>query len=166
MIESGNETLRSVIADKIITPGNLSDGIAVFDAARGNLAETGANITVTSVSAARVGLSRMVDSAGTLRPVEGTLLLVAPEQLTEAEQIAADIAAAQVDQVNPFSGRVTEISDPGLTGDAWYMLGAPSRYDGLALILMDDMQTPMIEAQSSWTSFGMEWRAQWPMACS
>ena len=81
----------------------------------------------------------------------------------------AEIAAAEVGETNPFSGRLRVISDPGLSGAAgahWFVLGAPSRFDGLALILMDDQPAPRIEAQPSWTSFGMEWRASWPMGCS
>lgn len=168
-IESANETLRSVIATKVATPGTLVDGVDVFHASRGNEAAAAAPITVAALAAARTGLERAVDSQGTRRPVEPGILLVAPEQRTAAEQIVAEIAAAEVGEVNPFTGRLRVISDPGLSGAAgahWFVLGAPSRFDGLALILMDDQPAPRIQAQPSWTSFGMEWRASWPMGCS
>jgi hypothetical protein len=74
-------------------------------------------ITVTALSAARVGLERAVDSQGTRKPVEASILLVSPDQRTEADQIVAAIAAADVDQVNPFAGRLRVISDAGLPGD-------------------------------------------------
>ena len=169
MIEGASETLRNVIAERIITPGNLADNVGVFDASRGNLAGAAAALSITALSNARTGLQRAVDSQGTRKPVEPGIILVAPEQRTEAEQLVAQIAATQTDQANPFMGQLRVISDPGLPGNSgahWFVLGDPSRFDGLALILMDDMPSPQIEAQPSWTSFGYEWRAQWPMAVS
>lgn len=170
MIEAANETLRSVIGAKIATPGNLSDGAAVFDSTRGTDATTPALPDVASLSAARVGLERQVDGQGTLRPVEPAILLVAPEQRTAAEKVVADLAAAEVDEVNPFTGRLRVVSGPALAGTGaaghWYVLGDPAGVDGLALIVLDDMPAPRIEARESWTQFGMEWRIQWPMAAA
>ncbi len=169
MIEGANETLRGVIADKITTPGNLADGVAVFATERKNVNATASAISVANISIARTGLARQVDSEGTRRPVDPSILLVAPEDQTLAEQVVTQITAAEVAQVNPFAGRLRVIADPGLpaTGtDHWYLLGDPTRFDGLALIMLDDMMAPEIEARPAWPGFGWEWRAQWPMAAA
>jgi hypothetical protein len=170
MIEGANETMRGVVAGRIATPGNLSDGVAVFHTSRGNVAAAAAAPTVTSLSVARVGMERFTDSTGTRRPVQPAIILVAPEQRTAAEQLVADITAAATPDVNPFSGRLRVVSDPGLVGTGagghWYVLPDPAGTDGLALIMLDDMMAPVIEAQPSWQSFGWEWRAQWPMAAA
>lgn len=166
MIEGANETMRATVAAKILTTGNLADGVAVFDASRGNLAGTASTPDVTALSGARTGLERLTDSQGVPRPVEPGIILVAPENRTEAERLVAELTAAEVAEVNPFSGRLRVVSDPGLTDAAWFVLGDPARFDGLALILLDDMLAPRIEAQPAWPTFGFEWRAQWPMACS
>lgn len=113
MVEGANETMRAVIAEKIVTPGNLADGVAVFDSSRGNVQDTAGAITVANLSGARTGLERQVDSQGVRRPVEPGIILVAPEQRTAAEEVVAEITAAEVDEVNPFTGRLRVVSDPG-----------------------------------------------------
>ena len=71
--------------------------------------------------------------------------------------------------MNPFTGKLEIITDPGLSGTGtyhWFVIPNPSGTDGLALITMDGMDTPEVEARDAWPNFGMEWRVQWPLAAA
>ncbi len=135
----------SIIIDRILANPLMSDGEAVFSAAHGNLAGTGAALSVASVSAARLAMRRQKDIDG-VRPinVEPTYLVVPPELETDAEQLMTTITPNSVDSVNPLANRLTIIVEPRLTDPAaWYLFARPERRLGLehgGIDGMDDLE--------------------------
>ncbi|ULB09557.1 hypothetical protein ORIO_06415 [Cereibacter azotoformans] len=169
LIEAAQSVQRDVLVAAITGNANLADGNPVFHSSRGNTAETGAAINVTSLAVSRTGMARFVDGQGVARPVVPAILAVPPEYQLPAEQLVAEIAAAQVEDVNPFARKLRIVADPGLPATGthyWYVLPDPAGTDGLAMIVLDDMVTPRVESRDAWPNFGMEWRVQWPLAAS
>ena len=110
----------------------MEDGTALFDADHGNLAGSGAAISVETLSAARTALRRQTGLGGERISVVPVYLVVPPELETVAEQMLAELTAADVGKVNPFSGKLTLVVDPHLTDPArWYVTAAPGKPDGL-----------------------------------
>lgn len=58
--------------------------------------------------------------------VEPRILLTGPAKEFEAMQLLAPIQAAQASNVNPYVGKLTPVSTPYITGNAWYLLADPS----------------------------------------
>ena len=122
-----------VLADRIAGNPAMSDGNAVFSDAHGNLAATGSELSVASLSAARLSMRRQ-KAVGGERPasVEPAFLIVPPELETAAEQLVASIQATATGEVNPFASRLTVICEPRLIDPtAWYLFARPERRMGL-----------------------------------
>ncbi|SIS53279.1 Mu-like prophage major head subunit gpT [Phaeovulum vinaykumarii] len=93
MIDGAMGTLRDVILEPILANDGagqtLLDGKETFHSDRGNLAETGAMINVTSLTAARAALMLQKDTQGAPLSITPALLVVPPDLLTQAEQVVA-----------------------------------------------------------------------------
>lgn len=169
LLAAAQESQRSVLAAAISGNAAMADTYAVFSSQHANIAGAASAITVASLGAARTGMQRFVDSRNAARPVTPAIILVPPEKQTEAEQIVASITATKAADANPFAGNLRVVADPGLAGTAtyyWYVLPDPASTDGLALITMDGMESPQVEARDAWPDFGMTWRVQWPLAAA
>jgi hypothetical protein len=105
---------------------NLSDSVAVYDAAHGNVATSGA-LDIAKLGAARALMMAQTSLDGLKLNVQPKYLLVSPTSLTLAEQLVSTIAPAQASNANPFAGKLTPIGDANLTGTRFYLLADPSR---------------------------------------
>ncbi|MDO8984258.1 Mu-like prophage major head subunit gpT family protein [Cypionkella sp.] len=169
LLDAAQESQRSVLAAAITGNAAMADGNLMFSSQHANIAGAASAITVTSLGAARTAMQRFIDSRKAARPVTPYIILVPPEKQTEAEQIIAQITATKSSDANPFAGNLQVVSDPGLAGTAtyhWYVLPNPATTDGLALITMEGMDSPQVEARDAWPDFGMTWRVQWPLAAA
>ncbi|MDH0872146.1 hypothetical protein [Agrobacterium pusense] len=86
--------------------GKLADGKTVFHADHKNLAAAGSAITVDSVGEGRKSMGRQTSLDGKpLLANPARIMLVGPNQLTDAEKLLASITPATVSTVNIFSGK-------------------------------------------------------------
>ena len=105
----------------------MGDGKRLFHVDHGNLAATGEALAVDPLSGARLALRRQKGLDG-VSPISATpkFLLVPPELETAAEKLLAELAAATVNDQNPFSGKLTLLVEPRLTETAWYVFADPA----------------------------------------
>ncbi|RWC04307.1 MAG: peptidase U35 [Mesorhizobium sp.] len=139
-----------VIVNRIESNPVLSDGVAVFHANHSNLAAAGAALDVTTLSAGRLAMRRQKDLDG-LRDigVNPSFLVIPPELETTAEQLLAVITAATVDEVNPFSGKLTPVVEHRLTNPkAWYLFARPERQMGLEHGTVNGMDDPEVRTEA------------------
>ncbi|WP_158972423.1 phage major capsid protein [Chachezhania sediminis] len=168
MTAGANERLRQVLLEPLLANGGLghamADGLPVFHESHGNLAAAGAALSVTSLSAARIALRTQKGSQGELYGYEPWALVVPPQLETQAQQIVAEITAATVSEVNPFSGTLEVIVEAGLTNpQAWYLIANPGMHDGLARSYLNDGSSPTFESRPGWHSLGLEFRMVWAL---
>lgn len=168
MTQGALERLRNVLLEPLLANAGagqtMADGKAMFHTAHGNLASSAAALSITSLSAARVAMRKMRGLNGELLAVEPWAIVVPAEQETVAQQLVAAIVAPTTDDVNPFAGRLEIIVEPGLTDDkAWYLIGNPARFDGLAHAFLDGQRSPRIESRPGWNTLGMEFRLTWAL---
>lgn len=168
MTQGAVERLRSVLLEPILANAgagqNMADGIAMFDAAHGNVASSGAAISVTSLSIARTAMRKQKGINGELLAIEPWALVVPAELETVAQQVLATINATKFSDANPFQNALELIVEPGLTSaTAWYLIADPSRHDGLAHAFLDGMRTPRVETRPGWHTLGMEMRLVWAL---
>lgn len=168
MVAGANERFRRVLLEPLLAGSGLghlmADGKTVFHADHGNLASSGAAISVTSLNAARVALRSQRGSQGEYYAIEPWALVVPPQLETTAQQVLADINATKVSDVNPFSGTLELIVEPGLTSEtAWYLIGNPATTDGLAYSFLDGQKAPKVESKQGWNTLGIEFRLVWAL---
>jgi len=142
----------------------MADGKALFHVDHGNLAASGAAPGVATLSDARTAMRRQKGLKGELLALEPWAIIVAPELETTAEKLLADLAAAEVAEVNPFSGKLRLIVEPGLTSaTAWYLCADPGRFDGLAYAFLEGRGAPRVESRPAWSTLGIEMRLTWAL---
>lgn len=109
-----------------IGPALATDNKAVYHADHGNLAASGAAISVDTLGAARAAMAKQKSIDGMALNIEPTMIVTSPDRLTAAQQIVAAIQPQQAGNVNPFSGLLEPIADANLTGNAWYLYADPA----------------------------------------
>lgn len=111
-----------------------SDSTALFHANHGNLASSGAAISVTTVGAARKAMweQRAYGAADTddFLEVVPDIMLVTPAKELAARQFIADITPAKTSDANPFRATLTPYTIPNLgavaggSDNAWYLISS------------------------------------------
>nr|WP_274382365.1 Mu-like prophage major head subunit gpT family protein [Rhodovulum sulfidophilum] len=139
----------------------MSDGKTLFHADHGNLAETGAALSIGSLSVARTAMRRQKGLAGEAIRVDPALLIVPPELETQAERLVAEISAASADDVNPFQQKLTVLADANLTDPAaWYIAALPGRPDALQHAYLDGASGPQIFTRDGFETDASEFKVR------
>ncbi|ROT99340.1 prohead protease/major capsid protein fusion protein [Histidinibacterium lentulum] len=137
----------------------MSDGKTLFHADHGNKAGTGAAISDTTLSAARLALRTQKGIEDRTIRVTPRNLLVPPSLETTAEKWLASIAPATAADVNPFSGSLSLVVEPRLSSATrWYVTADPGEIDGLEFAYLSGAEGPQVESRSGWDVDGVEIR--------
>lgn len=152
------ETEAEILVGLLTGNPVMDDGKALFHVDHGNLAGTGAAISVDTLSAARLAMRKQTGI--NKKPINAApkFLLVGPDLETKAEQVLAQLAAATVDDVNPFSGRLSLAVDPRLPANAWYVFADPASIPVLEYAYLSSAQGPQIASREGFDVLGMEFR--------
>lgn len=148
------------LAKLIESQAKMSDGATFFHATHGNLASTGAAISVASLGSARLALRRQKGVGGEVIAVEPKFLLTPPELETLAEQVLSEINASKVEDANPFAGRLELVVEPHLTNtQAWYLAAAPGQ-TALEFAYLEGESGPQVETRQGFDIDGTEWKVR------
>ena len=146
---------------------DLDDGNPVYSTTRGNKAASGAPITVAALGAGRQVLRDMKDIDGiTPLSVAPRHLVVGSAKETEAEQVLHELSAVQVDEVNPFAGKLTLQVEPRLTGNAWRLFADPGQLATIGIAYLAGREGPQIDLREGWDILGVEFRAVLDFGCA
>lgn len=149
------------LADLIASNPVMSDSKSLFHTDHKNLAESGDTLSGSTLSAARLAMRKQVSLGGELISVTPKFLLVPPDLETTAEKVLAEIAAAKVDDVNPFSKKLTLVVEPRLADTkAWYISAAPSEIEGLEYAYLEGEEGPQIEHEQGFEVDGMRFKVR------
>lgn len=143
----------------------MDDSKALFHTDHGNLAGSGAAIDVTTLSAARLAMRSQVGLAGEPINVTPTYLLTGAALETAAEQVLATLYAATVAEANPFSGRLTLLVEPRLSGNQWLVFADPARAAVLEHAYLTASPGPQIATRDGWEVLGVEFRVLLDFGC-
>ena len=139
---------------------NLSDGNPVFYGPRDNVA-SGLVLDVEGIAAARQVMRGRKDLDGiTLISAAPKFLLVGPALETKAEQLLASIYAATVNDVNPFTNKLTLLVEPRF-GDSldFYLFADPNVLPTMAHAYLSGASGVQIQRQEAWNTLGLSFRA-------
>ncbi|MFN3349466.1 prohead protease/major capsid protein fusion protein [Pseudorhodoplanes sp.] len=145
---------------------NLDDGQPIYTTGRKNKAAAGAAIDIASLGAARQALREMKGLDGnTPIGVTPRHLVVGPAKETEAEQVLASIAAAEVAKANPFSNKLTLHVEPRFTGNAWRLFADPGEIATIVYGYLSGQTGPILDTREGWSTLGVEFRAVLDFGC-
>ncbi len=158
--EAAAQAEADILVSLVTGNPNLSDGTAVFDASRGNVAASGADPSETTLDEARKAMRgfKGLDGA-TLINVVPKYLLIGPELETAAEKLLASIYAATTEDVNPFTGKLSLLVEPRITDDSWFIFADPARLAALQYGYLSSAQGVQIQRAESWSTLGLKFRA-------
>ena len=147
-----------ILAGLVNTNPAMSDTKAVFHADHKNLASTGAPLSETTLSAARLTMGKQVGLAGELIDVVPAYLVVSLEQQTAAEKLLATIQAAKTEDVNVFSGRLQLVVDRRLGEKPWYLAADPSLVPSLEFAYLEGQEGPQFITKQGFDIDGVQIR--------
>lgn len=142
---------EKLVYEKLETPGNLSDGVAMFDATRSNLNTTTA-LNATNLPTVIQSLRELTSDGGA---ADGDVLNLSPRVLivppalenTALSLLESDrLIAALLDDVarqsglsgSAYDGLILPVVSPLLTSDStWYLACDTRQADGIVLGMMD-----------------------------
>lgn len=142
----------------ILANAAMADGIAMMHASHGNLAASGAVISVATLGAARAAMRAQLDLDKQPINITPSYLVVPAALETVADQFVSQITPNQNGQVNPFAGRLQVIAEPRLDAGStisWYVMADSSKIAMVEMAQIDG-QGPKISVQNGWDVEGME----------
>ncbi|HXG47454.1 MAG TPA: prohead protease/major capsid protein fusion protein [Methylomirabilota bacterium] len=142
----------------------MSDTKKLFDNAHGNLAGSGAAISDTTLSAARLALRSQKGLDGkTPLDIAARFLVVPAAQETAAEKYLASLYPAQASNVNPFAGKLTLIVDPRLDAKSttrWYVAADPAQVPSIEYAYLSGAEGVQVETRAGFEVDGVQIRAR------
>ena len=159
---SAKDTINSMVYGLLTGNTVLSDSKALFGTDRGNLAATGAELSVASLSAG-VAAMRRQKHIGENRNlnIAPTYLIIPPELEALAYELVKSTVdpARSNDTVNPFGGRFTIVVDAALTDPhAWYLAARPTDVQTIEVTYLNGVETPRLETQTGFKVDGIEYK--------
>lgn len=144
----------------------MSDGRTLFHADHGNRPAAGGALSIETLTSARVAMRRQKGLAGEAIQVQPALLIVPPELETAAQKLVAEITAASVDDVNPFTDTLSVLVDAHLTSATrWYLAAKPGRPDGLQHAYLDGATGPQVFTREGFEVDAVEFKVRLDFGC-
>jgi hypothetical protein len=140
----------------------MPDGVALFHATHGNLASSGAVLSVASLGAAIAAMQVQTADGQTLN-IRPRFLIVPPAQEMLARQLlnsTVDPTATKGMAMNPVANAVELIVDARLTGTAWYLAADPNAFDTVEVAYLDGAEEPFLDEKDGWNSDGVEYKVR------
>lgn len=143
----------------------MGDNVALFHATHGNLAGSGAVISVSTLGAGRKAMRTQKGlSNKDFLNIQAKFLVVPAAIETTADQfISQNLLVNTQSNVNPFAGALTKICEPRLDAastTAWYLFADPATgVDVVELLYLDGATGPQIMTNLGFDVNGVEVKA-------
>ncbi|WP_407529428.1 ClpP-like prohead protease/major capsid protein fusion protein [Methylobacterium oryzisoli] len=142
----------------------MQDGVALFNAAHGNLATVVGQPTIATLAAGMTAMQVQTDMSG-IGTGGGILpkFILTPPSLWLPTQTAlySQNYPGDAGQIrNPIQGMFTAISDSRLTGTSWYMAADPQQTDTIEVTYLDGVEEPFLDQKDGWSVDGVEMKVR------
>mgnify|MGYP002784380393 CR=1 FL=1 len=150
----------------IITSNPLmGDGLALFHATHGNLAGSGAAISVATLGDARAALRKQKGLNGRFINVMAKYLLVPASLETVAEQFVTqtNIVYTKNTDYNPFANKLQVVAEPRLDAASlisWYLAADPAQIDTIEYAYLEGQEGVYLESRVGFDVDGVELKAR------
>jgi hypothetical protein len=135
----------------------MDDGQRLFHTTHGNVAASGAVLSATTLSAARLAMRRQKGLSGRAISVAPKFLIVPPELETTAEQMLTAVNASTTSDVNPFGGQLALLVEARLASTTrWYVAADAATVPGLEFSYLQGSEGPVTETRNGFEVDGVE----------
>ena len=167
--ETENQVLVTKLTENSGTGPTLGDSVVLFHSSHGNVAGSGAAISDTTLSAARLALRSMKGLNGTT-PISATpkYLLVPAALETTAEKYLSTLYPAQATNVNPFANKLELVVDARLdaaSATRWYVFADPAIIPVIEYAYLAGAEGVQIETRAGFEIDGVEIKARLDFGC-
>jgi phage head maturation protease len=139
----------------------MDDAKALFHTDHGNLAGSGAVLSETTLSAARLAMRTQKGLSGKPINVTPKFLIVPPALETTAEKFLATIQPHSATDVNPFGGKLTLLVEARLpSATRWYVVADPAQVEGLEYAYLQGEEGPQVETKAGFEVDGMQFKVR------
>jgi len=155
--------LNKLVYQTLAANGKIYDGKNLFDPGHNNVAETGAELSIASLGAAKTAMRKQTNLRGKERlNISPKYLIVPPELEVAAMQLmqsTADPNGANSGVANVFRNALQIIVDAELTDPkAWYLAADPTDIDGIMVSYLYGDPAPKLESQVGFDFLGIKYR--------
>lgn len=166
---AGPRAIERAVYTLLNSNPNLSDGVAVFATARGNLAGSGAVPSVTTLDVARQAMASRT-APGTdaeyldIRPAVAVVPLAQGGNTRVLVNAVYDPDTAnKLQKPNMVNGIVKDVVDsPRLSGTAWYLFADPNVAPVIEVVFLDGQRTPTVTEEVNFRTSGLAWKVELP----
>lgn len=146
--------------------GKLADGKEVFHADHNNVGAA-AGLTVDSVGAGRksMGLQKSSDGKMPLLANPARIMLVGPNQLTDAEKLLASITPATVSTVNIFSGKFELVETSQILDNSWSLHADPAAGSNYRWGYLEGYEAPRVRMDEPFGRQGFSMSVEHDFGC-
>lgn len=144
----------------------LADGKTVFHADHKNLAAAGSAISVDSVGEGRKSMGQQKSLDGKpLLANPARIMLVGPNQLTEAEKLLASITPATVSTVNIFSGKFELVETSQIADNSWDLFADPATGSNYRWGYLEGYEAPRVRMDEPFGQQGFSMSVEHDFGC-
>lgn len=165
----GRAARRTIEADVyalLASNPTMSDSVALFHSTHGNLAGTGAVVTMATIDAARQAMASQKDISENdfldLRPAIwlGPLAQGGNARSVNDAQYDPD-TANKLQKPNIVRGLLNDIVDtPRITGTEWYLFADPMDAPVIEVAFLNGDQEPFLDSMEGFGVDGMQWKVR------
>lgn len=141
----------------------MSDNVALFNSAHGNVAGTGAALSITTLAAGRAAMRKQKALDGkSLLNITPRFLVVGPDQELLAFQFTStNYVPAKSSDINvSFITSLQVIVDPRITDNRWFLVAAPGSIDTIEYAFLEGEGELFTENRYGFDVDGMEIKAR------
>ena len=143
----------------------LADGHTLFKSNHNNYTSSGTALSVTSLSVGRKAIRVQTDLDGNILNLAPSILLVGPDNETLAEQLTTSIAPALAGSVNPFSGKLSVVTEGSISGYPWELYANPAVAPAFNHGYLADAPGPRVMTEEPFNTDGMAFRVTLDFYC-
>jgi hypothetical protein len=142
--------------------GLMSDGVALFDAAHGNLAGAGTAINDVTLGAGRAAMRKQIGLKGRVLNLTPSFLIVGPDKESEANKYtSASFVAAKAGDINPnYNTSLEVVVDPRILGNSWHLSATPALVDTIEYAYLEGEQGLFTETRQGFEVDGLQIKAR------
>lgn len=153
--------------DLLASNPTMSDSVAFFNSAHGNLANAADNIDVDGVGLVTKALREQTNEAGRPIGIQPTHLIVGPTKEQQALQFLAGVFQPTSQSAAIVQGwrNLTLIVEPRITDAAWYVAAVTPRAPFAEYGFLEGASQPYIESRVNWDTDALEMKVRLDFGC-
>lgn len=121
----------------------MADTVNMFHATHANKGTAGAP-SVATLGLGRAAMAKQKGVGDEVLNLTPSIILSGPDIVTAVEQLLAPVNSTQASEVNPFSGKLTPVSDANITGNGWYLFAPPTDLPNFIYGYLGEAEAPTV----------------------